>query len=80
MKKAIVVSGLTNRIYWASVTPVKGNPDCLLSHGEKIDVTDMAISAMFQYMQHIYEFDKKDQIIMPGFGSLTFEPDKEESK
>ena len=51
MKKTeqITFSPITGRIYWADVRPIEGDDKCVVCFGEKRDVTNNAIEAVYQH-------------------------------
>lgn len=51
MKKneMLTISPITGRIYWADVRPVKGDEKTMVCVGEKKDVTDDAIKAVYHH-------------------------------
>lgn len=51
MKKTeqITISPITGRIYWADVRPIEGNKKDVVCVGEKRDVTDEAIKAVYHH-------------------------------
>jgi len=51
MKKTeqVTVSQITGTIYWADVRPIEGDPVNVMCVGEKRDITDQAIKAVYQH-------------------------------
>lgn len=51
MKKTekITFSPITSRIYWADVRPIEGDDEYVVCVGEKQDVTNDAIKAVYQH-------------------------------
>lgn len=51
MKKTeqLTISPITGRIYWADVRPIEGDAREMVCVGEKRDVTDEAIKAVYQH-------------------------------
>ena len=51
MKKTeqLTISPITGRIYWADVRPIEGNKNDVVCVGEKRDVTDDAIKAVYYH-------------------------------
>lgn len=45
----ITFSPITGRIYWADVRPIEGDDKCVVCVGEKRDVTNDAIKAVYQH-------------------------------
>jgi len=77
MPKGLVVTGLTNKIEWAT-----HNNRGLITGGRE-DVTENAIKAVMEHMNIAYERDAKAQekgkytYMIEGFGTLTFVPKME---
>ena len=56
MEKNIVVSDITNEIYLCNTRPVKGHEGLVECVGQKVDVTDKAIKAVYQwFLNHCKE-------------------------
>lgn len=76
--KKLLVSGLTGEIY---LTDAKENKDgILIGFGEKKQMTEEAIKAVFQHMnmKALQENKKICKITIEGYGKLVFE--REETK
>jgi len=78
MAKGLVVTGIGNRIEWAT-----HNGNGLIT-GKREDVTDQAIRAVFQHLQAEHGRNNKGAAsfgyAFDGLGEIHFHPHKEESK
>lgn len=78
VEKKLLVSDITNTIYLANAKQVKGNPDLWETVGDKKDMTDEAIRAVYQwFLNHCTEEESGFyQIRFPGKPWLTMDTRK----
>ncbi|SDJ61794.1 DUF7446 family protein [Paenibacillus naphthalenovorans] len=71
------VSPITGTIYVGKSKPLKNDPNFKVWQGEKHDITDEAIKAVFEHMMHHAKETGYYAVRFKGLGRLSMEKDLE---